>query len=60
METDHQYFERRAAEERAAAAAATSPKAGAAHLDLAARYEDLAQAHRGAGDFDLPRRGALT
>ena len=59
METDHQYFERRAAEERAAAAAATSPEARAAHLGLAERYAGLAQEHRGAGDVGLLRRVAL-
>jgi hypothetical protein len=41
MESDVNYFMRRAAEERAAASSASDPQARLIHLDLAARYEDL-------------------
>lgn len=42
MEGDAIYFGRRASQEREAALKAAHPKARQAHLDLAARYEDLA------------------
>ncbi|MFL6752752.1 MAG: hypothetical protein ACJ8D5_09895 [Sphingomicrobium sp.] len=44
MESDTVYFARRASEERAAAMKAPHPAARAAHLDMAARYDDLAGA----------------
>jgi len=44
MEGDKPYFMRRASEERLAAGRAESTAARNAHLDLAARYMDLAQA----------------
>jgi len=40
---DAGYFSRRASEEREAAMKAANPNARQAHLDLATRYEDLAQ-----------------
>ena len=42
MEGDAAYFDRRASQEREAAMKAAHPKARQAHLDLAARYDDLA------------------
>ena len=44
MESDAAYFAGRATEERAAALLAQNSKARQAHLDLAARYEELASA----------------
>jgi hypothetical protein len=44
VESDASYFERRAREEREAARAAVHPNARLAHLELAERYEDLANA----------------
>jgi hypothetical protein len=41
MESDFSYFKRRASEERAAALSASDPDAQMAHLEMAARYEDL-------------------
>ena len=41
MESDVTYFARRATEERARAARAANDYARAAHLELAARYDDL-------------------
>lgn len=49
MELDRVYFARRAAEEKAAAMRAAHPSARSAHLDLAARYSDLAE-HIGHSD----------
>lgn len=49
METDLQYFSRRAAQERAAAERAVGAEARSAHAELADRYLDLAngiRAHR--------------
>jgi len=43
FERDVDYFQRRAAEERSAADRATSEGARNAHLDLAQRYDELAQ-----------------
>ena len=48
MEADFVYFNRRAAEEKAAASCAEHPNARQAHLDLARRYQDLADAIAGA------------
>ena len=48
METDAKYFRRRAREEFFAAIKADHHKARRAHLDMAARYEDLVRA------LDLP------
>ena len=48
METDAKYFRRRAREEFFAAIRADHHKARRAHLDMAARYEDLVRA------LDLP------
>ena len=47
MEPDLVYFSRRAAEEKAAAEQAVHPTARQAHLDLAERYADLANALAG-------------
>ena len=44
METDAKYFRRRAREEFFAAIRADHHKARRAHLDMAARYEDLVRA----------------
>lgn len=44
MEPDSTYFARRADEEQAAAAYAEHPKAQQVHLDLASRYQELADA----------------
>jgi hypothetical protein len=41
MESDTSYFARRAAQERQAALKARHPGARQAHLDIAARYDDL-------------------
>src|SRR4051794_35426537 len=47
MESDHDYFLRRAAEEREAAERTAHPVARQSHLDLADRYEDVAAATSG-------------
>lgn len=57
MESDRDYFERRATEARAAALAASDERARGAHLGMAERYEDLSAAI-GANDRHL--RAALT
>ena len=44
MENDRSYFARRSMQERAAAEDARDPLAQEAHLELAARYEELAEA----------------
>jgi hypothetical protein len=44
MEGDVQYLQRRAQQEREAAMKAPHPKARAAHLELARRFEDFADA----------------
>jgi hypothetical protein len=44
MEGDAAYFSRRAIEQSEAAANAEHPKAREAHLELAARYAELAEA----------------
>jgi hypothetical protein len=44
MEPDAAYFARRAEEERRAAIIASNRSARLAHLEMAARYDDLAQA----------------
>ena len=44
MESDRRYFARRSMQERAAAENAIDPLAQEAHLELAARYEQLAEA----------------
>jgi hypothetical protein len=41
METDTEYFRRRASEERTAALQARDSRARGAHIELAERYEDL-------------------
>ena len=46
MESDKEYFARRAASERAAAAEASHPAAQLAHSQMAARYDDMAAAIR--------------
>jgi hypothetical protein len=43
MKGDASYFIRRAAEEKLAAGAATHSRSRKAHLELAARYEDIAR-----------------
>jgi hypothetical protein len=50
-ESDHDYFRRRAAEERAAADRAADPLAQRAHLELADRYDEVAEAARGMVDI---------
>lgn len=47
MEGDTAYLRRRALDERVAAIKAPHPRAREAHLELADRYEDLANAIRG-------------
>jgi hypothetical protein len=47
MEGDKIYFRRRAADERAAAMKAAHPHAREAHLELAGRYDDLANGIEG-------------
>ena len=42
MESDSEYFERRAAQETAAADNAPDAQARAAHLEMAERYRDVA------------------
>lgn len=49
VESDHEYFERRANEERQAAAQAANEAVRAAHGELAERYADMARAMRPAG-----------
>lgn len=44
MESDRQYLNRRAAEEEEAAGRASSGKAREAHLELASRYREAADA----------------
>ena len=44
MKGDAAYFSRRAAQEREAAMRAALPSARQAHLELAARYDDLSSA----------------
>ena len=44
MESDHDYFARRAREERSAADRASTVAAQLSHLELAERYEDLVAA----------------
>jgi hypothetical protein len=46
-ESDFQYFQRRATEERSAAELAGHPSARRAHLELAERYSDMAEAAAG-------------
>ena len=43
LNTESQYFLRRAAEERAAADRSTDPRARQTHIDLAERYSEAAQ-----------------
>ena len=47
MESDAAFFTRRAREERFAATKAEHPKARKAHVEMAARYADLASAIEG-------------
>ena len=47
MESDAAFFTRRAREERLAATRADHPQARKAHLQMAARYTDLARAIEG-------------
>ncbi len=42
METDNEFFRRRASDEESAARNATHAEAGNAHLEMARRYRDLA------------------
>ncbi|HJP67434.1 MAG TPA: hypothetical protein VJ846_00920 [Sphingomicrobium sp.] len=44
METDVAYLRRRAQQEREVAVKAAHPRARAAHLEMAERFEDFAQA----------------
>ena len=67
VESDQEYFSRRYEEESAAADRAANREARIAHLELAARYAQMAAAIRevderiGAsfGPVDLPRSAAL-
>ena len=54
MESDAAFFTRRAREERFAATKAEHPKARRAHLEMAARYADLARAIEGKPPDDDP------
>ena len=47
MEGDTAYFRRRASDERAAGMKASHPRARKSHLELAGRYDDLANAIEG-------------
>ncbi|MDQ8757470.1 hypothetical protein RCO27_14660 [Sphingosinicella sp. LHD-64] len=55
METDREFYVRRAAEERRAAARALSPEARARHQDLADTYAAKLRAMAGAGDDEAGR-----
>jgi hypothetical protein len=57
MEHDRSYFARRSMQERAAAENARDPLAQDAHFELAARYEELAEAtdEFGPGSAQPPR-----
>jgi hypothetical protein len=55
MESDAAFFTRRAREERFAATKAEHPKARKAHLEMAARYADLASAIEGKPLDEDPR-----
>jgi hypothetical protein len=52
MESDAAFFTRRAREERFAATKAEHPQARKAHLQMAARYADLARAIQGKPESD--------
>ena len=56
MENDRSYFARRSMQERGAAENARDPLAQEAHLELALRYEQLAEASHevGPGSAELP------
>lgn len=54
MESDAAFFTRRAREERLAATRADHPQARKAHLQMAARYTDLARAIEGRPTGDDP------
>jgi hypothetical protein len=54
MESDAAFFTRRAREERFAATKAEHPVARKAHLEMAARYIDLASAIEGRPPDDNP------
>ncbi|MCH8616679.1 hypothetical protein LZ016_11285 [Sphingomonas sp. SM33] len=56
MESDAVYFRRRASEENLAAIRADHPRARKAHLELAGRYDDLADAIDEQERSALPRR----
>lgn len=49
MESDTEYFRRRASEERTAALQARDSRARDAHLEMADRYEDLVRGITGHG-----------
>jgi len=51
MEGDRAYFRRRASDERAAALKAAHQKAREAHIQLAGRYDDLANAIEGRAQY---------
>lgn len=60
MEADFIYFSRRAREEREAAMRNSHPTARRAHIDMAARYDELAQAiERHHRMFDEPAATAV-
>lgn len=51
MESDTQYFQRRASEERTAALQARDTRARKAHVEMAERYEDLVRGISGHEQF---------
>ena len=54
MESDSMFFARRASDERAAAIRAKHPSARRAHLELAERHQDIADAIE--AHYTLPRK----
>jgi hypothetical protein len=56
MDSDFRYFSRRASEEREAAMKAPHPSARRAHLELAQRYDELANA---ISSYDLLEGGPV-
>lgn len=61
MESDAAFFSRRAREEKLAASRADHPRARRAHLEMSARYTDLARAIEGEppDDDDEPGRAGI-
>jgi len=59
MESDAAFFTRRAREERFAATKAEHPQARKAHLQMAARYNDLARAIEGNPEDEESERAGI-